>query len=146
MTLLLNRIAQSAIITSGTDGQCQHRWPPRLSQSNQVSHLAYVASYNTDALLRRSQYQQEAHQGGIHDPSIMNLKGHPRTTHLNSRLEGPPWGGGGTRNGVATRADRRIHDGGRKCAICQKSGHDQQTCPVYAEQGFWSGFSMGEWV
>ena len=141
---------QSAIMTSGTDSQCQHlqrlRWPPRLPQSNQVSHLAFMASYKTDTLLCRSQYKQEAHQDGIHDPLIMKSKGRPWTTRLNSQLEGPPWGGGGTQYGIVTRVDRGIRDGGRKCTICRKSGHNQQMCPVYAERGFWSGFSMGEQV
>ena len=141
---------RSAITTSGTDGQCQHlrrlRWPPRPSQSNQVSHLAFMASYNTDTLLHRSQYQQEAHQDGIHDPPIMKSKGRPRMTCLNSQLEGPPQCGGGTQYGVATRVDHGICDRGRKCAICQKLGHNWQMCPVYAEWGFWLGFSMGEWV
>ena len=89
-----------------------------------VSHLAFMASYNTDTLLHRSQYQQEAHQDGIHDPPIMKSKGRPRMTCLNSRLEGPPQGGGGTQYGVATRVDHGICDGGRKCAICQKLGHN----------------------
>ena len=119
---------------------------PRPSRSNQVSHLAFVASYNTDTLPCRSQYQQEAHQDGIHDPPIVKLKGRPRMTYLNSRLEGPPRGGGGTRNGIATWVNHGIRDGGRKCTICQKSGHNRQTCPVYAERGFWLGFSMGERV